>query len=80
MARRVDIARARITYDEDVPAANRRSDPTEALTPGVEVRVTAEQDSNGEWKATRVEILKPAVGSQQSALSQSIDDGRRRLD
>src|SRR5262252_2289292 len=64
MARRVDISRASITYDEDVPAANRRSNPTEALAPGVEVRVTAEQDSDGEWKASRVEILKAAVSSQ----------------
>ena len=66
-ARRVEISRAKILYDEDVPAAERRPKPEEALTPGAEVRVTAEQDSDGEWHATQVEILKVAVGTQQSS-------------
>lgn len=66
-ARRVDISGARVSYDEDVPAAERRSNPMEALTTGTEVRVTAEQGSDGEWKASKVEILKAAVKSQQSA-------------
>jgi hypothetical protein len=61
MARRVEISRARVTYDESVPAANRRGDPVDALTPGVEVRVTAEQGTDGEWRASRIEILKAAV-------------------
>jgi hypothetical protein len=66
-ARRVEISRAKILYDEDVPAAERRPKPEEALMPGAEVRVTAEQDSDGEWHATQVEILKVAVGTQQSS-------------
>jgi hypothetical protein len=66
MARRVDIAHARISYDEGVPSADRHSQPADALTPGVEVRVTAEQGSDGEWRASRVEILKPAVKTQAS--------------
>lgn len=28
--------------------------------PGTEVRITAEQGSDGEWRATQVEILKTA--------------------
>ena len=68
-ARRVEISHARVGYDEDVPAADRRSHPEDALTPGTEVRVTAEQGSDGEWRASRIEILKAAVSRQHSALS-----------
>jgi hypothetical protein len=64
-ARRVEISRAKILYDEDVPAADRRPKPEEALIPGAEVRVTAEQDSDGEWHATQVEILKAAAGAER---------------
>lgn len=60
-ARRVEISRAKIEYDEDVPADERNSKPEDALVPGSEVRVTAEQGSDGEWHATEVEILKAAV-------------------
>jgi hypothetical protein len=67
-ARRVEISRAKILYDEDVPATERRPKPEEALTPGAEVRVTAEQDSDGEWHATQVEILKPAVGAERLSI------------
>lgn len=66
-ARRVEIAHAKITYDEDVPAADRGSQPEQALKAGAEVRVTAEQGSDGEWHATEVEILKPVNGTQQSS-------------
>jgi hypothetical protein len=59
-ARRVEITHAKISYDEDVPATERRPNAGEALKQGVEVRVTAEQDSEGEWHATEVEILKAA--------------------
>jgi len=58
MARRVDISRARVLYDESVPTATRLPQPEDALTAGAEVRVTAEQGIDGEWRASRVEILK----------------------
>lgn len=57
--RRVDISHATIAYDEAVPAEQRKAAAHEQLTTGAEVRVTAEQDSNGEWHASRVDILKP---------------------
>jgi hypothetical protein len=66
MARRVDVSHARISYDEDVPAADRHSQPSDGLVPGVEVRVTAEQGSDGEWRASRVEILKAPAKTQAS--------------
>lgn len=58
--RGVDISQAAIDYDEDMPADQRKSSPREQLVVGAEVRVTAEQDSHGEWRASRVEIIKPA--------------------
>src|SRR5215831_17960060 len=60
-ARRVEVSHAKIEYDEDVPAAERNAKPEDALIPGSEVRITAEQESDGEWHAERVEILKSAA-------------------
>ncbi len=64
-ARRVDISRASVTYDESVPASTRLSKPEDALTTGAEVRVTAEQDDNGEWRASRIEILKQQLAASK---------------
>ena len=64
-ARRVEISRAKVSYDEDVPAANRARHPADALVPGAEVRVTAEQGSDGEWWASTVEILKAAAAVER---------------
>ena len=58
--RRVDISQSAIAYDESVPADQRKSSAREQLAIGAEVRITAEQDSDGEWRASRVEIVKPA--------------------
>ncbi len=70
-ARRVEISHAKIEYDEDVPAAERNSKPEDALVPGSEVRVTAEQGSDGEWHAERVEILKSAKTQQSGKAATS---------
>lgn len=58
--RRVDISQAAVAYDEDVPADERKLSAREQLVVGAEVRVTAEQGNDGEWRASRVEIVKPA--------------------
>jgi len=58
--RRVDISKASVSYDEDVPADQRKPSAREQLTVGAEVRVTAEQGSDGEWRASRIEIIKTA--------------------
>lgn len=58
LARKVNVAAAKVTYDEAVPPALRRSDTPAVFSPGTEVRVTAEQDEAGEWRATEVEILQ----------------------
>ena len=58
--RRVNIAHASVEYGEDVPRDQRNQKAINQLRPGTEVRVTAEQGSDGEWRANRVEILKTA--------------------
>ena len=68
MARRVEISHAHVTYDEEVPAADRRAKAEEALIVGAEVRITAEQGSDGEWRASEVEILKASGSGKQTAL------------
>ena len=65
MARRVDISHARVSYDESVPTATRLAKPEDALTTGAEVRVTAEQGSDGEWRASQVEILKKQLAASK---------------
>jgi membrane protein implicated in regulation of membrane protease activity len=55
--RRVGISHARISYDDSIPRADRRSNPQQSLVAGTEVRVTAEQGKDGEWRASKVEIL-----------------------
>jgi len=67
MARRVEIAHARVAYDEEVPATERRPKAEDGLVVGTEVRVTAEQGSDGEWKASEVEILKVEDGEHAAA-------------
>ena len=63
MVRRVDIAGARVFYGEGVVKRDRRRNASESLIPGAEVRVTADQDSGGEWHAQQVEITRTAVGA-----------------
>ncbi len=57
MLRSVEITKAHVTYEDAVPQKERLAKPEQALLPGVEVRVTAEQGSDGEWHATDIEIL-----------------------
>jgi hypothetical protein len=58
MARRVEVAHAVIVFGQQVPASQRRPCGMECLAAGQEVRVTAVQDSSGEWRAKKVEILE----------------------
>jgi len=56
--RRAEVSHARVLYAGSVPERLREQIPARALKEGAEVRVTASQDGNGEWRASRVEILK----------------------
>jgi hypothetical protein len=57
MLRRVEVSHASVVFGEEVPVHQRRKCNAECLSAGQEVRVTARQDSAGEWRAKRVEIL-----------------------
>jgi hypothetical protein len=65
MLRLVHIANAVVSYAEEFPQERRRAVPARDLKPGAEVRVTAEQDSDGEWRASEVEIIR--AGSKPPA-------------
>ncbi len=56
--RRVEVSKATVSYGDEVPAKLRMKDPSQALKPGAEIRVTADQDEQGEWRATEIEILR----------------------
>jgi hypothetical protein len=58
MLRRVEVAHAEIVFSDQVPVSQRRKCKMDCLVPGQQIRVTAEQDSSGEWRAKRVEILQ----------------------
>lgn len=57
--RRVDISHATFGYDESVSPERRKVPAREQLEAGADVRITAEQGSDGEWRASRVDIVKP---------------------
>jgi hypothetical protein len=58
--RRVEISGAKIAYDPSVRKKDRQAKPEDDIHEGAQVRVTASQDGDGEWKASSVEILKTA--------------------
>jgi len=59
--RRVEISTAKVAYADNVPREQRRQPASAGLQPGTEIRVTASQDANGEWRASRIEIVA-AIG------------------
>lgn len=58
MLRRVEVSHASIVFADTVPVSQRRKCNMDCLAAGQVIRVTAEQDRSGEWRAKRVEILK----------------------
>lgn len=58
LLRRVEVSHAVIVFGQQVPLNQRRKCGFECLEIGQEIRVTADQDSAGEWRAKRVEILR----------------------
>lgn len=71
MLRRVEVAHAEVVFGDDVPSSQRHKCDSDCLSAGQEVRVTARQDSAGEWRAKRVEILhladKVTRGAERTA-------------
>ncbi len=68
MLRRVEVSHASIVFGEDVPASQRHKCNSECLSAGQEVLITAQQDSAGEWRAKRVEILQLTLHTAQDRL------------
>jgi hypothetical protein len=66
--RRVEISRAKVVYMDSVPETKREKMPETALKPGAVVRVTAEQDKDGEWRAEEVELLGDDEADQMYEL------------
>lgn len=70
MLRRVEVAHAVVVFGESVPEGQRHKCNSECLSAGQEVRVTARQDSSGEWRAKRVEILYMPTRMAETRLKQ----------
>lgn len=58
MLRRVEVTHAEIVFAANVPASRKHRCNLDCLRSGQEVRITAEQDGSGEWRAKRVEIVR----------------------
>jgi len=74
MLRKVEISRAHIMYARSVPSKDRVREPAVALVHGTEVRVLAEQDSSGEWRATEIEILRLSKKKKEGSAALTIAD------
>jgi hypothetical protein len=61
--RRVEVTHAVVTLGPGVAHSGKRKCDWECLAVGQEIRVTAGQDSAGEWRAKRVEILHMAASN-----------------
>jgi hypothetical protein len=76
LLRRVEVAHAVIAFGQQVPLSQRRKCGPECLEVGQEIRVTAHQDVAGEWRASRVEILRLTTNVMQ-AVGPARPDGRK---
>ena len=74
MLRKVGVQGARVVYDDAVPNNDRERQPQMSIKSGAEIRVTANQDDNGDWRATKIEILK--IKSAEPVIEPS----RRNMD
>ncbi|HEX4605780.1 MAG TPA: hypothetical protein VH724_17395 [Candidatus Angelobacter sp.] len=71
MLRRVEVAHAAIVFGEDIPVSQQRKCNSECLRAGQEVRITAHQDTSGEWRAKQVEILKITYSNSRNTPENS---------
>ena len=62
--RRVNIQRCRVRFGDTIPSSQRLQTAAESLRDNAEIRVTAEEDSHGEWVASEIVILKLAAIDQ----------------
>ena len=64
------MAKATVNYDAKFPVSQRQRKPETALVAGADVRVTAELSGDGEWRASRVEIM----GKRKVQVDNDSDD------
>ena len=68
--RKVRVGSARVSYDQHIPTKFRYKQPSQSLKHGADVRVEAEDDGHGLWRARSIEILgvpgAPAPGTKPS--------------
>lgn len=63
--RRVYVSGAKISYDADVPDSQRQTPVPQTLPAGIRIRVTADQDQAGEWRATEIKILETSTPTEK---------------
>lgn len=68
LLRRVEISHAVIVLAPGIVPSRHGKCDWECITAGQEIKVTAGQDSSGEWRAKRVEILRMAPSGVYSYL------------
>ena len=78
--RKVEIAKAVIAYDASVPKEQQTTAPSDALKPGADVRITAEQEGDGEWHASRIDIMGSQTMKQQMSTDDDDDDDGYTID
>jgi hypothetical protein len=69
--RRVRVTGAKVYYADSVPVAQRIKSALECLQEHPEVKVTAEQAGNGEWKAQEIAIIRVSRRQAQAVLRTS---------
>jgi hypothetical protein len=55
--RKVEVGAAKVIFSEEIPEKDRAGEASAALKHGAEVRVIAEENGHGLWKARSVEII-----------------------
>src|SRR4051812_9581019 len=55
--RKVETSKAQVAFDESVPKEQQMGAASEALKPGADVQIPAEQSTDGEWHASRIDIM-----------------------
>jgi hypothetical protein len=55
--RRVQVGNAHVSYSEHIPAKFRHKQASQSLKHGADVRVEAEENGHGLWRARSIEIL-----------------------
>ncbi len=72
--RKVETSKAVVAYDASVPKEQQTGAAADALKPGADVRITAEQEADGEWHASRIDIMSARSTKQLFMDNDDQDD------